>query len=89
MKKAIKTKVKKIININIKKGICKNLWICYSNNFKKFHQEEDKPSVIYFNGYICFYKIGRWHRKGNPTIIYSDGKLEYWEDNKLVKKIEI
>ena len=73
----------------MKRKINKNWYILYTNDLNEIHQEGDKPSYIHFNGYLSFCKNNKYHRKGNPTIIYSDGTLEYWEDNKLVKKIEI
>ena len=69
--------------------IVKNWGIGYTNNSGYFHHKDDKPSVIEFYGYISFCKKDKYHRKGKPSVIYPDGTLEYWENDELVKEIEI
>ena len=62
--------------------------ISYTNNSNHFHQEGDKPSTIYFDGFIFFRKNNKLDRKGKPSIINPNGTLVYYENDKFVKRIK-
>ena len=61
--------------------------IGYKNKLEQFHHEDDKPSLIRFDGVIYFCKKDKFHPKGKPSTIYSNGTLRYWQDDKLFKFI--
>ena len=66
----------------------KNWFIIYFNDSNQYHQEDDKPSVISFNGNISFLKNGKDHRKDKPSRIWNDGTLLYYEHDEFVKRIQ-
>ena len=70
----------------MKRKISKNNCIFYLNRSGLEHSEANKPSVIRFDGNISFCKNNKFYRQGKPSIINPDVILEYYEDNKLVKK---
>ena len=72
----------------MKREIVKKWCIVYFNESNQLHQEEDKPSYISFDGVIYFCKNGKDHRKGKLSVIYPDGSLRYYENDKFVKHIK-
>ena len=62
--------------------------ITYRNDSNEYHREGDKPSIVYFDGYIYFCKNNKYHRKGKPSKISFEGTLYYCEDDKSVKFIK-
>ena len=69
----------------VKNSFC----IIYTNELEEFHHEDDKPSFIGFSGTIYFDKKGKDHRKGKPSVVYPDGSLSYWQDDKVVKQVYV
>ena len=72
----------------MKREIYKNSYIAYSNNLNQCHKKGDKPNYIGFDGFISFCKKDKFHRKGKPSVIYPDGTLKYFEDDKFVKRFD-
>lgn len=66
--------------------ICQDIKIWYRNGM--IHRGNDKPASIssYFS---AWYIDGESHRDGDkPAVVYTDGRLEWWENGKKIKEFK-
>jgi hypothetical protein len=57
----------------------------YVHNGKK--HRDNGPAEIRPDGYKAWFRDGVKHRKGGPAVSYPDGTIEYWENGKLLRRI--
>jgi len=45
------------------------------------HREGDMPAQITTNGYMSYWKHGKFHRECGPAVIWPSGRVEYYLDD--------
>ena len=59
--------------------------IYYKKNTDVYHNPYG-PAIIEKHGYICYLIHGKWHRLDGPARIWSDGREEYYINDKKLSK---
>ena len=63
-----------------------NGFILYTTTNKNEYHRINGPAAIRLDGRAMFwYKNGLSHRKNKPTIIHSDGYVDWYEEGRVIE----
>ena len=56
----------------------------YGTDISWYDKYNDLRKTKYSSGYVAYYKKGMWHNERGPARIKTDGRVEWWFNNKKI-----